>query len=138
MWEKFREKKTTFTLLFILKKSHNSSICTTQKQIRRKKIVEKIQKEKHAAENNTTMIVGELNGRVGNDDIRIENALGREGENMKNDNGRRIIDLCMENDLIIGNTKFTHKDKHKFMGEERSWKEWSIINYLTHREIWSI
>lgn len=98
---------------------------------------EEVQKEIDAAESNNIMVMGDLNGRVGNDNTGIEKWLGREGENLKNNNGKRIIDLCMENDLVIGNTKFSHKDIHKITREEINRKERSIIDYyLIHREIW--
>lgn len=35
-------------------------------------------------------------------------------EESKNDNGIKLIDLCIENDLVIMDSKFKHKDIHKY------------------------
>lgn len=35
-------------------------------------------------------MLGDLNGKVGNQNVELEEAFGREGKEMKNDNGRRI------------------------------------------------
>ncbi|KAK4873256.1 hypothetical protein RN001_015285 [Aquatica leii] len=61
--------------------------------------------------------MGDMNGRVGNNNESIERHMGQQGENTKNDNGRRLIDLCVGNDLVITNTKFMHKDIHKYTRE---------------------
>ncbi|XP_050511410.1 uncharacterized protein LOC126887736 isoform X1 [Diabrotica virgifera virgifera] len=81
--------------------------------------------------------MGDMNGRVEKQNYGIEKWLGKEGEETRNDNGTRNINLCIENDLIIGNSKFTHKDVHKYTREERSRGERSIIDYfLINFEIW--
>lgn len=49
-----------------------------------------------AAKSSIIMVRRDMNGRVDNDNTGIENWLGREAENMKHNNGRRIIDLCLE------------------------------------------
>lgn len=61
--------------------------------------------------------------------------MGKEGESTKNNNGERMIEFCIENDLIITNSKFKHKDIHKYTREQPSRKEKSIIDYfLINRE----
>lgn len=40
----------------------------------------------------------------------MEKCLGKEEKEVWNDKWTRIINLCTENDFIIGNTKFTHSD----------------------------
>jgi hypothetical protein len=47
----------------------------------------------------------------------------------KNENGRRLIEHCIENDLIIANTFYTHKDINKITKEVQSRSEKSIIEY---------
>lgn len=53
-----------------------------------------------------------MNGRIGKQNREIENIMGVEGEEVKNNNGERIIKLCIENNLIITNAKFKHKNVH--------------------------
>ncbi|MBJ5570510.1 hypothetical protein JGG62_24210, partial [Salmonella enterica subsp. enterica serovar Typhimurium] len=55
------------------------------------------------------IILGDLNSRVGNDNRGMENIMDKFGEDGKpNCNGRRLIDLCTGNDLIITNAIFRH------------------------------
>ncbi|KAK4876876.1 hypothetical protein RN001_009382 [Aquatica leii] len=64
--------------------------------------------------------------------------MGLQGENTKNDNGIRLIDLCVGNYLVITNTKFMHKDIHKYTREVRSRNENSIIDYfIVNTENWN-
>jgi len=47
--------------------------------------------------------MGDLNGRVGNKNRGKEEYMGKEGEETLNNNGERIIEVCIENNLIITN-----------------------------------
>lgn len=58
------------------------------------------------------IIIGDLNSRVGKKDN--DHTLGKYGEETVNDNGRRLLTLCREHRLMIGNTFFQHKDIHKY------------------------
>ena len=80
------------------------------------------------------IIMGDLNGRIGNSNTGLERIMGREGEKTLNNNGRRIIEICNENDLIITNTYFTHRDIHKYTREQPTKKEKSIIDYFITSE----
>ena len=53
--------------------------------------------------------MGDMNGRVENKNQRKEKWIGREGKDIKNENGQRLTDLCTENDLMMINTTFRHK-----------------------------
>jgi len=77
------------------------------------------------------IILGDLNSRVGNDNRGIEEVMDIFGENgVPNLNGKRLIDLCMGNDLIITNTIFRHKDIHKFTWCEETRNRKSLIDYI--------
>ncbi|XP_072403197.1 uncharacterized protein [Diabrotica undecimpunctata] len=76
------------------------------------------------------IIIGDLNGRVGVKDQESSDVLGQHGEQVRNNNGQRIIDFCRENDLIIMNSFFQHKDVHKYTREVKSRGEKSIIDYV--------
>jgi hypothetical protein len=47
------------------------------------------------------------------------------GESIRNTNGERLIDFCINNGLLIGNTFFSHNHIHKitFEGEGRDVQE---------------
>ena len=54
---------------------------------------EKLQQELDEVKTNKIMVIGDLNGRVGNKNEGIEKWLGREGESVRNENGKRIIEF---------------------------------------------
>ena len=59
------------------------------------------------------MVVGDLNARVGEENTGRERAMGTEGFGCINNNGERLSDLCVENNLVIGGTLFKHRNIHK-------------------------
>ncbi|KAK9719683.1 hypothetical protein QE152_g22489 [Popillia japonica] len=59
------------------------------------------------------ILMGDLNANVGSNNEEYENIMGQHGLGQRNSNGERLIELCMEHDLIIGGTQFPHKDIHK-------------------------
>ena len=59
------------------------------------------------------MVVGDQNARVGKENKGIERAMGTEGFGCINNNGERLSDLCVENNLVIGGTLFKHRNVHK-------------------------
>ena len=59
------------------------------------------------------MVVGDLNARVGKENTGRERAMGTEGFGCINNNGERLSDLCVENNLVIGGTLFKHRNIHK-------------------------
>lgn len=77
------------------------------------------------------LLMGDFNGRVGrkiNDDV-----VGNWGEDTENDNGKRLIEFCKEQECVIMNTKFKHKDIHKYTWINPSRNLKSIIDYVIVR-----
>lgn len=60
---------------------------------------------------NEILLIGDFNSRVGN---REREVVGQFGEETVNDNGKRLINLCKEHALCVGNTIFSHKNIHKY------------------------
>ena len=59
------------------------------------------------------LLTGEMNAKVGTDNSNNERAMGRHGCGERNNNGERLVDFCMNNNLVIGGTIFPHKNIHK-------------------------
>ena len=79
----------------------------------------------------TIYVIGDFNGRIGNNNNNnLTNVHGPYGEYVKNNNGKRLIDFSIENNLIITNTFFKHKEIHKYTRVQNSRKEKSIIDYI--------
>lgn len=80
-----------------------------------------------------SIILGDFNARIGNQ--IIPGIKQRFNENVLNDNGELMIDLCALNELRINNTFYDHKEQHKFtFGSTRGYR--STIDYIvTNRYI---
>jgi hypothetical protein len=59
--------------------------------------------------NGIVLVIGDLNGSVGIKNNTTMEVIGKHGEHIRNGNGRRLIEYCIENDLIVANTFYTHK-----------------------------
>ncbi|GFR80064.1 craniofacial development protein 2 [Elysia marginata] len=61
------------------------------------------------------MVLGDLNSKVGNitNGFETERNMQNYGLGLRNDNCQRFLNLCVENNLIIGRTIFKHKKIHK-------------------------
>ena len=57
-------------------------------------------------------VIGDLNARVGN--MKVENVVGPFGVEGINENGEKLIELCLTNSLMIGNTWFKKRMIHKY------------------------
>ena len=60
-----------------------------------------------------TLLIGDFNAKVGEDNTGYEEIMGREGLGEMNDNGERFADLCAANSLVIGGSVFAHRRIHK-------------------------
>jgi Reverse transcriptase (RNA-dependent DNA polymerase)/Endonuclease-reverse transcriptase len=78
----------------------------------------------------TIFVLGDFNGRVGKKDSKYNTVIGTHGENTRNNNGRRLLDFCINHDMIITNTFYEHKQIHKYTRAEPSRGEKSIIDYV--------
>ena len=79
------------------------------------------------------LLAGDFNARTGWNKRIAHGCIGNfGGERILNENGRRLIEFCIKNQLIIGNSLFRHKEVHKitFEGEGRNTK--SIIDYFIY------
>ena len=65
-------------------------------------------------DNENIIIMGDLNGRVGLDRTNVGNVIGPFGEATRNDDGERLIDWCLLNNMSIMNGFFKQRDSHKF------------------------
>ena len=89
--------------------------------------------EKAQEENKHVFIIGDWNARIGNDSRRSFGCMGKYGmERTRNGNGDRMLEFCIDNQLLIGNTFYPHKSIHQitFVSEERNVK--SAIDYCVY------
>lgn len=77
------------------------------------------------------ILSGDFNARTGCDPRVGYGVLGLHGgERTRNGNGQRLIEFCIENDLLVGNSFYPHKRIHKitFSSQDRN----SIIDYFVY------
>lgn len=79
------------------------------------------------------LIIGDWNGRIGKDTNKAIGCMGRYGtEETLNQNGKRILDFCITNDMQIGNTFFNHGKEPQYTYESQDGKHKSILDYITY------
>jgi hypothetical protein len=71
------------------------------------------------------IVMGDFNARIGYDRRGVEDCLGHFGdkENVRNENGCRLLELCKQQDLFITNTQFQHQQSHIY-----TWYKWNDMN----------
>ncbi|VDO98133.1 unnamed protein product [Schistosoma margrebowiei] len=60
-----------------------------------------------------TVLMGNLNAKVGTDNTEYEDIMQRHGLGERNENGERFANLFAFNKLVIGGTIFPYKRIHK-------------------------
>ena len=73
--------------------------------------LDKVYREGHK-EKDVTMLLGDLNAKVGDNNENMEEVMGSHGLGSMNDNGDRLVSFCTEHKLVIGGTLFPHKKIH--------------------------
>ena len=89
-------------------------------------------------ENVNVVVLGDLNARVG--DVPVGGVIGNHGVPGRNESGEELIGLCMERELIVGNTWFRKKRINKYTWErvvrgevvERALMDYVIIS----KKVW--
>ena len=61
---------------------------------------------------NYVVVLGDMNTRVG--DGEVEGVVGKYGVPGENESGERLLDMCVEQELVIGNSFFKKKGKYKY------------------------
>ena len=66
-------------------------------------------------ERDITILMGDLNAKIGRDNIGYEEVMGQYRLGVMNDNGERLADLCALNKLVLHGSLFPHRKIHKAM-----------------------
>ena len=123
-WHAYSERILTVNM----KMNNNSSVCPKRRRSDSKEgyVLGRI------TNNNKTYVVpmGDFNSRVESDHITYNKKIGKFGESVCNNNGKRLLDFCLINNLAIANTFFQHKDVHRYTRQMFSRNEVSIIDYI--------
>lgn len=89
--------------------------------------------EKMQSKNQHIIIMGDWNAHIGNQEEEGHGTMGKFGlQGEVNDNGQRMLDYCITNDMLIGNTWFKHKTIHKITYEAENLGHKSMIDYIVY------
>ena len=62
--------------------------------------------------NESVVVLGDLNSRVGNE--VIEGIVGRHVVPGRNESGERLLEMCAQEELVVGNSWFKKNDLYKY------------------------
>ena len=82
------------------------------------------------------LVMGDLNAKVGSDNLNFERVMGREGCGVQNDNGERLVEWCAFNNMIIGGTLFPHRNIHKLTWTSPNGRDKNQIDHLMVNSMW--
>ncbi|XP_008486019.1 uncharacterized protein LOC103522702, partial [Diaphorina citri] len=79
------------------------------------------------------ILAGDFNARVGRRQNSMEDAIGPHGIGTRNENGLRLLNVCIQQNLRITNTCFQQKTKYKTTWQHPRTKQWHQIDHIITR-----
>ena len=77
------------------------------------------------------LITGDFNARVGLEQASsVPSVVGKHAVDKQNQNGRRLVDFCLFNGLVITNTSFSYKPMHQTTWMHPKTKQWHMLDYV--------
>lgn len=77
-----------------------------------------------------------MNAKVGSDNANFEGAMGKDGSGVMNEYGRCFTEFCLENNCIIDETIFPHKNIHKLTWNSAGGKRFNQIDHIAIKGNW--
>ncbi|XP_055389805.1 uncharacterized protein LOC129618814 [Condylostylus longicornis] len=83
------------------------------------------------------ILLGDLNAKVGAQQDSIpKSIMGSHGMGTINNNGERLVNLCLEYNMAIGGTLFPHKNIHKYTWESPDGRTKNKIDHICISRKW--
>jgi hypothetical protein len=74
--------------------------------------------------------MGDMNAQVGSDRANHETVMGPWGYGNRNPEGERLIDLCVRNEMLLGNTWYKKRESHKITRYSWDGRTKTLIDYI--------
>ena len=81
-------------------------------------------------------MIGDLNAKVGSDNLNFERVMEREGCGVQNEYGERLVEWCAFNNMLIGGTLFLHRNIHKLTRTSPNGWDQNQIDHLMVNSMW--
>lgn len=83
------------------------------------------------------LLTGDMNAKVGTDNSNNERAMARYGCGERNNNGKCLVDFCMNNNnLVISGTIFPHKNIQKLTWQSPDGRSLNQIDHIIINSKW--
>ena len=82
------------------------------------------------------IVMGDINPKVGDDNLVVERTIGRHGCGTINNNGERLVDFCADKSMVIGGTLFPHPTTHKFTWISSNGRDKNQIDHIAINGTW--
>ena len=82
------------------------------------------------------LVIGDFNAKVGQDRHGFEVAMGHEGIGDRNENGSRLLECCVNNELVVTGTIFQHKNIYKHTWNSPDGKTKNMIDHILVNRKW--
>ena len=79
------------------------------------------------------LLIGDFNARIGRENDTWPLVMGKHGIGKCNSNGKLLLALCSEFELIVTNTKFKQKDERKTTWMHPRSKHWHMTDFIITR-----
>jgi len=90
----------------------------------------------HVKHSDIVILLGDLNAKIGDDNLGLKNVMGRHGLGTRNENGEIFIDLCVNYSLVVGGSPFPHKDIRKATWVAPNQRTFNQIDHVTISKKW--
>ncbi|XP_056640929.1 craniofacial development protein 2-like [Diorhabda sublineata] len=98
---------------------------------KKKKLYENLEKEiEGIPKEDTTIVLGDFNAQIGQDDYIKQVAGKHTVHNVTNDNGTRLCNLAISTNMVISSIKFQHPYHHKVTWSAPDNKTFTQIDYI--------
>ena len=83
-----------------------------------------------------TIVIGDFNSKIGNDNIDYEDVMGKFGLGDRNERGERMLEFCQRNQLSITNTYYYHRVQHRHTWTHPDGRHKNCIDYILIDKRW--
>ena len=127
---RFKSKNTNLTVITCYAPIEDSEVA--QKDV----FYDQLQQVIQEVPSHVLCAIGDFNARVGSNNEGRKEIMGRNGCGNINHNGRRLYDLCAENNVAIGGTLFPHREIHKMTWTSPDGKTHTQIDHVIINSKW--